>query len=67
MSVKCPFITYFVLEKVEKDNHIRKIRNSEERKIKNIGKKILGQSFFFGVDQRYLLFPKFIALLLFFE
>ena len=39
MSVKCPFITNLVPRKVEKENHIRKVRKSEERKVKNIGKK----------------------------
>ena len=31
MSIKCPFITYLVPGKVEKENHIRKIGKSEER------------------------------------
>ena len=38
MSEKCPFITNLVLGKVEKENHIRKVWKSEERKVKNIGK-----------------------------
>ena len=38
LSVKCPFITNLVLSKVEKENHIRKVWKSEERKVKNIGK-----------------------------
>ena len=37
MSVKCPFITNSVTGKVEKENHIRKVRKGEERKVKNIG------------------------------
>ena len=41
MSEKCPFITNFVLGKVEKENHIRKVWKSEKRKVKNIGKIIL--------------------------
>ena len=35
---KCPFITNLVLGKVEKENHIREVLKSEERKFKNIGK-----------------------------
>ena len=38
MSVKCLFITNLVPRKVEKENHIRKVQKSEERKVKNIGK-----------------------------
>ena len=38
MSVKCLFITNLVPGKVEKENHIRKVRKIEERKVKNIGK-----------------------------
>ena len=38
MSIKCPFITNLVLGNVEKENHIRKVWKSEERKVKNIGK-----------------------------
>ena len=41
MSVKCPFITNLVPGKVEKENHIRKIWKSEERKVKNIGKNMI--------------------------
>ena len=33
---KCPFITYLVTTKVEKENHIRKVAKSEKRKVKNI-------------------------------
>ena len=32
------FITNLVMGKVEKENHMRKVRKSEERKVKNIGK-----------------------------
>ena len=32
------FITNLVPGKVEKENHIRKVQKSEERKVKNIGK-----------------------------
>ena len=38
--LKCPFITKLVPGKVEKENHIRKVQKSEERKVKNIGKEI---------------------------
>ena len=38
MSIKCTFVTNLVPGKVEKENHIRKVRKSEERKVKNIGK-----------------------------
>ena len=38
MSVKCQFITNLIFGKVDKENHIRKVRKSEERKVKNIGK-----------------------------
>ena len=38
MSIKCLFITNLVLGKVAKENHKRKVRKSEERKVKNIGK-----------------------------
>ena len=38
MSVKCPFITNLVIGKAKKENHIRKVRKSKERKVKNIGK-----------------------------
>ena len=38
-SVKCPFITNLVPAKVAIEKHIRKVRKSEERKVKNIGKK----------------------------
>ena len=38
MSIKCPFITNFVLEKVEKEKYIRKVKKSEERKVKNLAK-----------------------------
>ena len=38
MSVKCPFITNLAPGKVEKENHIRKVQKSEERKVKTIGK-----------------------------
>ena len=38
MSVKCPFITNSVPGNVEKENYIRKVQKSEERKVKNIGK-----------------------------
>ena len=41
MSVKCPSFTNLVLRKVEKENHIRKVRKSEERKVKKIGKVLL--------------------------
>ena len=36
MSVKCLFLTNLVPRKVEKENHLRKVRKSEERKVKNI-------------------------------
>ena len=32
MSVKCPFITNLVPGKVEKENHIRKVGKSEEKR-----------------------------------
>ena len=38
MNVKCPLITNLVPGKVEKENHIRKFRKREERKLQNIGK-----------------------------
>ena len=38
MSIKYPFITNLVLGKVEKEDHIRKVQESEERKVNNIGK-----------------------------
>ena len=38
MSVKCPFITNLVPGKEHKENPIRKVRKSEERKVKNIRK-----------------------------
>ena len=38
MSVKCPFIISLVPGKVEKENHIRKVRKSEEKEVKNIVK-----------------------------
>ena len=38
MNLKCPFITNLVSGIVEKENHIRKVRKNEERKVKNIGK-----------------------------
>ena len=38
MSAKCPFITNLVPRKVEKENHIRKVRKCKERKVKKIGK-----------------------------
>ena len=38
MSVKCQFITNLIPRKVEKENHIRKVWKSEERKVKNTGK-----------------------------
>ena len=34
---KHPLFTYLVPGKVEKENHIRKVGKSEERKVKNIG------------------------------
>ena len=37
-TVKALFITNLVPRKVEKENHIRKVWKSEERKVKNIGK-----------------------------
>ena len=40
MSIECLFITNLVPGKVEKENHIRKVWKSEERKVKNIGKDI---------------------------
>ena len=43
MSVKCPFITNLVPRKVEKENHVRNVVKSEERKVKNIGKGTLTQ------------------------
>ena len=39
--VKCPFITNLVPRKVEKENHVRNVVKSEERKVKNIGKGTL--------------------------
>ena len=39
MSVKCQFITNLVPGKVEKENHRRKVRKSEERKVKDIGNR----------------------------
>ena len=50
MSIKCPFITNLVLGKVGKENHITKVRISEERKVKNIGKGCCV----------FMLLPKFI-------
>ena len=41
MSIKYPFITNLVLGKVEKEDHIRKVQESEERKVKNIRKIFL--------------------------
>ena len=40
MSVKCPFITNLFPGNVEKENLIRKVQKSEERKVKNIGKML---------------------------
>ena len=45
MSLKCPFIMNSVPGKVEKENHIRKVWKSEERKVKNIGKLFTFLSF----------------------
>ena len=42
MSVKCPFITNLVPGKVEKENHIRKLQKSEERKVKQERLKVKG-------------------------
>ena len=38
MSVKCSFITNLIPGIVEKENHMRKVWKSEERKVKSIGK-----------------------------
>ena len=42
MNLKCPFITNLVSGIVEKENHIRKVRKNEERKVKNT----IGKGFF---------------------
>ena len=34
-TFKCPFISNLVPGQVEKENHIRKVTKSEERKVKN--------------------------------
>ena len=41
MRVKCLFITNLVRGKVEKENHIRTVQKSEERKVKKLGKFII--------------------------
>ena len=40
IETEMAFITNFVPEKVEKENQIRNVRKSEERKVKTIGKVI---------------------------
>ena len=61
MSVKCPFITNLVPGKVEKENHIRKVQNSVERKVKNIGKENLAEKSFFQFNPPYgLNYNKFL-------
>ena len=41
MSVKCPFILTLVRRKVGKENNIRKVGKSEERKVDSIVKTTL--------------------------
>ena len=49
ISIKCPFITNLSPGKVEKENYIRKVMKSEERKVANIKKPIDNKQYNFRI------------------